>query len=112
MKTLFEKIIDGELPAEKVYEDEQIVAIKDKFPKAPVHLLIITRKAIPNLQSLVEEDFSLMGAVFQVAQKLAVEFGVDKSGYRVTVNNGPNSGQEVFHLHFHLLGGHPLGPMG
>lgn len=112
MKTLFEKIIDGELPSEKVYEDEQIVAIKDKFPKAPIHLLIITRKPIPNIQSLTGEDFSLVGEVFRVAQKLAKEFGLEKGGYRILVNNGSNAGQEIAHLHFHLLGGHRLGPMG
>ena len=112
MKTLFEKIIEGELPAEKVYEDDQIVAIKDKYPKAPIHLLIITRKVIPDVQSLTEEDFPLVGEVFRVAQKLAEEFGLADGGYRVIVNNGPHSGQEIFHLHFHLMGGHPLGPMG
>lgn len=112
MKTLFEKIIDGELPAEKVYEDENIVAIKDKFPKAPVHLLIITRKVIPDVQSLKEGDLPLLGKVFQAAQKLAKEFGLEEGGYRLLVNNGPHAGQSIFHLHFHLLGGRPLGPMG
>lgn len=112
MKTLFEKIISGELPAEKVYEDDKIVAIKDKFPKAPVHLLIITRKPIPNLQSVSSEDFSLIGEVFRVAQKLAKEFGVEEEGFRIVVNNGPHSGQEIQHLHFHLLGGRPLRSMG
>lgn len=112
MKTLFEKIIDGELPAEKVYEDETIVAIKDKFPKAPVHLLIITRKPIPNVQSMQEQDLKLMTDVFRVAQKLAKKYGLEKQGYRIVVNNGPYSGQEIEHLHFHLMGGHRLGSMG
>lgn len=112
MKTLFEKIIEGELPADKVYEDENLVVIKDKYPKAPVHLLIITRKVIESVNALQTQDFPLMGEVFRVAQKLAKQFDVDKSGYRVLVNNGPHSGQEIHHLHFHLLGGHPLGPMG
>lgn len=112
MKTLFEKIIDGELPSDKVYEDDKIIAIKDKFPKAPVHLLIITKKVIPNIDSLAEEDLPLMGEVFRVAKQLAKEFGLQEDGYRVVVNNGPNAGQEVFHLHFHLLGGHPLSRMG
>lgn len=112
MKTLFEKIIEGEIPAEKVYEDDQIVAIKDKFPKAPVHLLIITRKVIPNVHSMSAEDFALMSEVFRVAQLLAKEFGLEEDGYRIVVNSGPNSGQEIFHLHFHLMGGKRLGPMG
>ncbi len=112
MKTLFEKIIDGDLPGEKVYEDDKIVAIKDKFPKAPVHLLIIPRKPVPNVQALADQDFLLVGEIFRIAQLLAKEFGLDEDGYRITVNNGPNSGQEVDHLHFHLMGGHRLGPMG
>ncbi len=112
MQTLFEKIIEGELPAEIVYEDEQVVAIKDKFPKAPIHLLIITRKVIPSVQEMQEKDLPLLGAVFQGAQKLAREFGLEERGYRLVVNNGSEAGQTISHLHFHLLGGHPLGPMG
>ena len=112
MKTLFEKIIGGELPAEKVYEDERIVAIKDIAPKAPVHLLIIPRKVIPDLQTLQKEDFPLLGEIVVVAQKLAKKFDLAESGYRLLVNNGPDAGQTIFHLHFHLLGGAPLGRMG
>lgn len=111
MKTLFERILSGELPCEKVYEDAHMVAIKDKYPKAPVHLLVITRKPIPNLHSLSEEDLTLLPALFRVIQKLAEQFGLDEEGYRVVVNNGPDGGQEVEHLHFHLLGGRHLGPM-
>lgn len=111
MKTLFERIIDGELPSEKVFEDDKIVVIKDKYPKAPIHLLILPRKPIPNIQSLSDEDFPLMGYVFKVAQKLAKELGLEKNGYRVVVNNGPNAGQEVSHIHFHLIGGKALGSM-
>lgn len=111
MKTLFEKIIDGELQAEKVYEDSQIVAIKDKYPKAPVHLLIITRKVIGDLQSMQPEDYPLLGEIVRVAQKLAVQFDVAEEGYRLLVNSGPNAGMTIYHLHFHLLGGRPLGPM-
>lgn len=112
MKTLFEKIIQGELPAEKVYEDEKILAIKDKFPKAPVHLLIIPKEPIPDLQSVTSEQLPIIGDIFRVAQKLAEEFDVVKTGYRVLVNMGPFAGQTVHHLHFHLLGGKPLGAMG
>ena len=74
MKTLFEKIIDGELPAEKVYEDEKIIAIKDIAPKAPVHLLIIPKKVIPDIQTLKKEEFYLLGEIMRVAQELAKKF--------------------------------------
>jgi histidine triad (HIT) family protein len=112
MKTLFEKIIEGELQAEKVYEDEKLVAIKDKHPKAPVHLLIIPKKPIPDLQSMQPEDLPLVSEIVRVAQKLAKEYEVEEDGYRLLVNNGPDAGQTIFHLHFHLLGGRPLGSMG
>ena len=112
MKTLFERIIDGELDSEKVYEDDKIIAIKDKYPVAPIHLLIITKKVIPNLQAMEPEDYPLMQEVVKVAQKLAKEFGVDKEGYRLLTNNGVNAGQVIYHLHFHLIGGALLGKMG
>ena len=82
------KIIDRELEAEVLYEDERVIAIKDKFPKAPVHLLIITKKVIPDLQSMQPEDYPLLQDIVRVAQKLAVEFRVVKGGYRLLVNNG------------------------
>jgi histidine triad (HIT) family protein len=110
MTTLFEKIIAGDLPAEKVFENERIVAIKDIAPAAPVHLLIIPRKVIPSLQEVAEEDLPLVGEMVQVAQQLAREFGIE-GGYRLLVNNGPDAGQTIDHLHFHLLGGHRLGRM-
>jgi diadenosine tetraphosphate (Ap4A) HIT family hydrolase len=81
------------------------------FPKAPVHLLIIPKKVIKDLQSMEESDFPLLGEVVKVAQKLAKEFNLGE-GYRLIVNNGPQAGQTIFHLHFHLLGGHYLGGMG
>ncbi|NGX61629.1 MAG: Purine nucleoside phosphoramidase [Chlamydiae bacterium] len=112
-KTIFEKIIEGELPAQKVYEDENILVIEDKYPKAPVHLLLIPKKPIPNIGALQEGDFLLLGEIFRVAQKIASEKELDeKGGYRLLVNNGPNAGQTIAHLHFHLLGGRPLGAMG
>src|SRR5262249_27002599 len=111
MKTIFEKIINGELPSEKVYEDSEIIAIKDKYPNAPVHILIITKKVIPCIQALQEEDLPLLGAVVRVAQQLARQFEVE-DGYRLVVNNGEDAGQTIFHLHFHLLGGRPLESMG
>lgn len=107
MTTIFGKIIKGELPAEKVFENERILAIKDIHPAAPVHLLIIPKKEIPDIQSLKPEDMHLLQEVVVVAQKLAKEFGVEK-GYRLLTNNGPEAGQTIFHLHFHLIGGKPL----
>ncbi|MEZ5315638.1 MAG: histidine triad nucleotide-binding protein [Chlamydiales bacterium] len=112
MKTLFEKIISGELPTDKVYEDEKILVIKDKFPQAPIHFLLIPKKPIPNLNSMCEEDFSLVGEIFRIGQKLANAFEVDQEGYRIVVNNGRNAGQEIAHVHFHLIGGKRLGPIG
>jgi len=105
MKTLFERIIEGELPAERVYENEHILVIKDIAPQAPVHLLLITKKAIPNLQALERSDYFLLGEIVETAKTLAREFGLEKGGYRLLVNNGYHAGQTVPHLHFHLLGG-------
>lgn len=107
MTTIFGKIISGELPCERVYEDELILAIKDLHPVAPVHILIIPKKEIPSIQELSPEDYPLLGEVVRVAQLLAEEFGVSR-GYRLLTNNGPESGQTIFHLHFHLIGGRIL----
>jgi histidine triad (HIT) family protein len=109
--SIFKKIIDGELSAEKVFENENILAIKDKFPIAPVHLLIMPKKEITTIQKMKKEDFHLMGEMVEVAQKLAREFGIEE-GYRLLTNNGYNAGQTIFHLHLHLIGGRKLGPMG
>lgn len=107
MSTVFGKIIRGEVPCEKVFENDQVLAFKDIHPKAPVHILIIPKKEIADLQSLQPEDHPLLGEMISVAQALAKEFGIE-NGYRLLTNNGPNSGQAVFHLHFHLLGGKRL----
>ncbi|MBS0623370.1 MAG: histidine triad nucleotide-binding protein [Verrucomicrobia bacterium] len=112
MPTLFERIIARELPADIVYEDEELIAIKDKYPKAPVHLLLIPKKVIPDLQSLSKEHFYLLGKIVSVAQELAIKFELLPDGYRLLTNNGTDAGQTIFHLHFHLLGGHELGEMG
>lgn len=111
MTTVFAKIIRGELPAEKVFENDRILAIKDIQPIAPVHILIMPKKSIPDLQSVSSEDYSLFTEIMIVAQTLAKEFGVEK-GYRLVTNNGSESGQEIFHLHFHLIGGKRLGRIG
>lgn len=110
MSTIFSKIIAGEIPSQKVFENERILAIKDLHPKAPVHLLIIPKKEIPDLQSVKKEDLSLVMECVEVAQKLATQFGVAE-GYRFLTNNGSPAGQTIFHLHFHLIGGENLGEM-
>lgn len=108
--TLFAKIIRGELPSEKLFENDRIVAIKDIHPCAPVHILIISKKVIPDLQSVTPEDLPLIGEMIAVAQQLAVQFGI-VDGYRLLTNNGTPAGQTIFHLHFHLIGGRGLGPL-
>lgn len=108
---IFKQIIDGELPAEKVFENDKILAIKDIHPVAPVHLLIIVKKEFPNLQSVPLDDLPLMIEVVQVAKLLAEEFGIG-DGYRLLTNNGASAGQTIFHLHFHLIGGRYLGALG
>ena len=111
MTTVFAKIIRGELPSKKAFENERILAIFDIAPVAPVHILIMPKKAIKNLQALQKEDLPLMAEVIGVAQQLADEYGIEE-GYRLLTNNGLESGQEVFHLHFHLIGGRRLGALG
>lgn len=110
MTTIFGKIISGELPAEKIFENERILVIKDINPKAPLHLLIMPKKEISDLQSVQQQDLPLIGEMIAIAQKLAVDYKVT-DGYRLVVNNGFLSGQTVSHLHFHLLGGQKLGRM-
>lgn len=111
MSTVFGLIIEGKLPSKKVFENERILAIEDIHPAAPVHLLIMPKKPIRDLQDLQPEDFSLLGEIVEVAQQLATQYGIEE-GYRLLTNNGPVAGQTIFHLHFHLLGGRPLGKLG
>ncbi len=109
---LFDKIIAGEIPADVVYEDEWVVAFKDINPKAPVHVLIVPRRHIESINDLNEEDASLMGRVFLAAKEIARQTGTSESGYRIVVNTGPDGGQEVPHIHFHLLGGRQMRALG
>lgn len=111
MTTVFGRIIQGELPCCKVFENERIIAFKDIAPAAPVHVLIMPKKQIPNLQAVELEDMPLIAECLQVAKQLAVELGVE-TGYRLLTNNGEEAGQTVFHLHFHLIGGRVLGALG
>lgn len=108
--SIFGKIIRGEIPADKVFENERIVAFKDINPAAPVHILIVPKKEIRDLQSLPAEDIAIIGEIVTVAQSLAQRFDIAE-GYRLLTNNGPSAGQSVFHLHFHLIGGRKLGPV-
>ena len=109
--TIFGKIIKGELPCEKVFENERILAIKDRYPAAPVHILIMPKKEIPSLQALQPEDFPLIAEIITIAQKLAKEFEIE-DGYRFLTNSGEEAGQTIFHLHFHLIGGRRLTHLG
>lgn len=109
--TIFAKIIAGELPCEKVYEDEEILAFKDINPVAPVHVLIVPKKAYKNLQAVPKEDLPILAKVGEAAQKIAKELGVEEA-YRLVSNNGAEVGQSVFHLHFHLIAGRAMSSLG
>jgi histidine triad (HIT) family protein len=108
---VFCKIVKGEIPAKVVYEDEKVMAFHDINPQAPIHILVIPKEHIPTVNDLNENHVELVGHIFQVIQKIAKEMGIAESGYRVLVNCNRDGGQEIYHLHFHLLGGKPLGPM-
>jgi histidine triad (HIT) family protein len=111
MATLFEKIIAGDLPADIVYRDEEVVAFRDINPAAPVHVLIVPVKPIPTANDIEEADAALIGRLFVVARRIAADEGIAEDGYRLIINCNEHGGQEVFHLHLHLLGGRPLGGM-
>jgi histidine triad (HIT) family protein len=111
MTTIFSKIIDGEIPADMVYKDEQVTAFRDINPQAPVHVLIVPNKEIPTVNDVAPDDEQLIGHMFTAAKKIAEQEGVAESGYRLLVNCNRDAGQEVFHLHMHLFGGRRLGPM-
>ncbi|RNC29897.1 MAG: Purine nucleoside phosphoramidase [Candidatus Dichloromethanomonas elyunquensis] len=106
---IFCKIIRKEIPAQMIYEDEELVAFKDIHPVAPVHVLVIPKKHMVSVNDLTDGDAKTMGSIFIVIKKLASELGIAESGFRVVANSGEDGGQEVGHLHFHLLGGKPLG---
>jgi histidine triad (HIT) family protein len=107
-KTLFSRIIDGEIPGSFVYQDEHVVAIRDINPAAPVHVLVIPRKPVPSLAELEEGDLELAGRILLAVRKIAEQEGLAERGYRVVVNTGQEGGQTVPHLHFHILGGRQL----
>ncbi|WP_422362430.1 histidine triad nucleotide-binding protein [Reichenbachiella sp.] len=107
----FTKIINRELPATIVYEDDKIIAFVPLRPQAPVHYLIVPKKRIPTINNLEEEDVNVVGKMHLVARQLAEENGITDTGYRLSINTNEDAGQSVFHLHMHLLGGMKLGPM-
>ena len=105
--TLFEKIINKEIPSEIIYEDDVSIVIEDINPQAPIHLLIIPKKVIPKLSDASNEDKEILGHLMLVAGKIADQLGLDET-FRLVVNNGAKAGQSVFHLHLHLISGRPL----
>lgn len=110
-ETIFSKIIRKEIPADVVYQDDLVTAFRDINPRAPSHILVIPNKLIATVNDVADEDELVMGRMFTVARKLAKEEGIAENGYRLIVNCNAHGGQEVYHIHMHLVGGRPLGPM-
>jgi histidine triad (HIT) family protein len=108
-KTLFEKIIAREIPADIVFEDDQVIAFRDIAPKAPVHVLIVPKKPIPRVGEAAPEDHQALGHLLLKAAEVARQLGLAQTGYRLVFNNGPDAGEAVPHLHCHILGGRKLG---
>jgi len=106
MATLFTRIINGELPSDRVYEDELCVAFRDINPTAPLHVLVVPRKPLPQLDAMSAEDEPLVGHLMRVAAQVAHDEGFED--FRLAINNGVGAGQTVFHLHVHVIGGRPL----
>jgi histidine triad (HIT) family protein len=109
---IFCKIVAGDLPSKKVYEDDQILAFHDIQPAAPIHVLIIPKKHFASLAAGEAEDWAVVGQMQRVAAQIARELEVEESGYRVVTNIGANAGQIVHHLHYHLIAGARLAPLG
>lgn len=107
--TLFEKIIARQIPAAIVYEDDKVIAFKDVNPKAPVHALIVPKKVIPRIADAQPDDHQVLGHLLLKAAEVARQLGVEQTGYRLVINNGPHAGESVPHLHCHILGGRELG---
>lgn len=110
-ETIFSKIIRREIPSDIIYQDDSVTAFRDISPQAPVHILIIPNKIIPTVNDIGEDDEKVLGHLFIVAAKLAKQEGIDESGYRLIMNCNKDGGQEVYHLHMHLLGGKQLGKL-
>ncbi|MBK35432.1 MAG: histidine triad nucleotide-binding protein [Gemmatimonadetes bacterium] len=110
-ETIFSKIIRKEIPADIIYKDDLVTAFRDINPQAPTHILIIPNKVIPTVRDVTADDEAAMGRLFTVAAQIAREEGVSDDGYRLIVNCGDHGGQEVYHIHMHLVGGRRLGRM-
>ncbi|QSX31376.1 MULTISPECIES: purine nucleoside phosphoramidase [Shewanella] len=110
-ETIFSKIIRREIPAEILYQDDLVTAFRDIHPKAPTHILIVPNHLIPTTNDVKASDELALGRMVTVAAKLAAEAGIAEDGYRIIMNCNRHGGQEVYHIHLHLLGGAPLGPM-
>jgi histidine triad (HIT) family protein len=107
--TIFQRIIDREIPADIVYEDDRCLAFRDVKPQAPTHVLVIPKKPIASVDAIADDDGVILAHLWRVIRDLARQLQLDKRGYRVVVNCGPDAGQTVDHIHFHLLGGRELG---
>ena len=112
MSTVFKKIIDKEIPAKIIYEDDDEFAFEDIAPVVKVHVLVIPKKEIKNLDAVTEEDLIILGKLQLAISKIAKNLGLSEDGYRVVTNINDNGGQTVYHLHYHILGGQKLGVMG
>ncbi len=108
MSTIFKQIIDREIPADIVYEDDKCLAFKDINPQAPVHILVIPKREIPSVASAQDEDKEILGHLMVKAAEIARDFGIEESGYRLVTNVNDDAGQSVYHVHFHLLGGRKM----
>ncbi|KPD02577.1 purine nucleoside phosphoramidase [Moellerella wisconsensis] len=109
--TIFSKIIRREIPADIVYQDEFVTAFRDIAPQAPTHILIIPNKLIPTVNDVTPEDEQMLGKLFVAAAKIAEQEGIAEDGYRLIMNCNKHAGQVVYHIHMHLVGGRPLGPL-
>lgn len=110
-ETIFSKIIRKEIPADILYQDDLVTAFRDISPQAPTHILIIPNVLIPTVNDVTTEHEQALGRLFTVARQLAADAGIDEDGYRLVMNCNRHGGQEVYHIHMHLLGGRPLGPL-
>jgi histidine triad (HIT) family protein len=106
--TLFERIAAGEIPADIVRTDDDVLAIRDINPQAPVHILVIPQRVIPRIGQARDNDAAILGKLLLAARDIAKQEGLDETGYRLVINHGPNAGESVPHLHIHLLGGRPM----
>ena len=111
MPTLFAKIVRGDIPSDQVYQDDLVTAFRDINPMAPTHILIVPNRVIPTVNDLDEHDIELAGHMLLVAKRIAAQENIADRGYRLIINCNHDGGQEIFHLHMHLVGGRPLGPM-